>query len=88
MAESTGGRDGMGKYVMSIAVAMTGVEASRIRRYEAAGVLRPCRTGGGLRLFSDADIALIREVAKLEAEGVNLSGIRVILEMRRRTAGR
>ena len=74
--------DEEGKYVMSIAVSMTGVDAHRIRRYEAAGVLKPCRTGGGQRLFSDADIVLIREVAELEREGVNLKGIRVILEMR------
>jgi len=88
MPELVGGRDDEGKYVMSIAVAMTGVDAHRIRRYEAAGMFKPCRTGGGQRLFSDADIALIREAAGLEKEGVNLNGIRVILEMRRGTVER
>ena len=83
MSDAVFGRDEKGKYVMSIAVSMTGVDAHRIRRYEAAGVLKPCRTEGGKRLFSDADIALIREVVELEREGVNLNGIRVILEMRR-----
>ena len=88
MPESVGRRDDVGKYVMSIAEAMSGVDAHRMRRYEAAGVLRPGRTEGGRRLFSDADIATIREVARLEGEGINLKGIRVILEMRRGTAGR
>lgn len=88
MPESTVRRDDAGKYVMSIAVAMTGVDAHRIRRYEAAGVLKPGRTEGGRRLFSDADIATIRETARLEGEGINLNGIRVILEMRRGIAER
>jgi len=88
MPERVGRRDEEGKYVMSIAVAVTGVDAHRIRRYEAAGLFKPCRTGGGQRLFSDADLELIRAAAELEREGVNLNGIRVILEMRRGTVGR
>jgi len=70
-----------GKYVMSVAVGMTGIEAHRIRRYESAGLLCPCRTGGRQRLFSDEDIELIRRIAGLEEQGVNLSGVRIILEM-------
>jgi len=73
-----------GKYVMSVAVGITGIEAHRIRRYEAAGLLCPCRTGGRQRLFSDHDIGMIREIARLEEQGVNLTGIGVILEMRRK----
>ncbi len=88
MPEPVGRRDEEGKYVMLIAVTMTGVDAHRIRRYEAAGMLKPGRTGGGQRLFSDADITLIRDVAELEKQGINLNGIRVILEMRHRNAGR
>jgi len=72
-----------GKYVMSVAVGLTGIEAHRIRRYEAAGLLCPCRTGGRQRLFSDDDIEVIREIAGLEEKGVNLTGVRVILEMSR-----
>ena len=72
-----------GKYVMSVAVGLTGIEAHRIRRYEAAGLLCPCRTGGRQRLFSDDDIEVIREISGLEEQGVNLTGVRVILEMRK-----
>jgi len=71
------------KYVMSVAVRLSGVGASRIRRYEAAGLLTPGRTKGGQRLFSDGDIRRIREVSRLESEGINLKGIKVILDMRR-----
>ncbi len=71
-----------GKYVMSVAVGMTGIEAHRIRRYEAAGLLCPCRTPGGQRLFSDEDIRAIKKIAELEEQGVNLSGVKVILNMK------
>jgi len=71
-----------GRYVMSVAVTMTGVDAHRIRKYEDAGLVTPSRTSGGQRLFSNLDIARIREVARLEHEGVNLKGIEVILRMR------
>jgi len=73
----------VGKYVMSVAVMMTGVEAYRIRRYETVGLVLPSRTGGRLRLFSDADIQLIREISGLELQGVNLKGVRLILDMKR-----
>lgn len=72
-----------GRYVMSVAVSMTGVDAYRIRRYEAAGLVKPVRTEGGQRLFSDRDIDRIREVVRLEGDGINLKGIEVILRMKR-----
>ncbi|MFW6116651.1 MAG: MerR family transcriptional regulator [bacterium] len=73
----------MGKYTMSVAVRLTDVEAHRIRRFEAFGLLRPDRTDSKQRLYSDAEIELIREIAELETEGVNLPGVRMILAMRR-----
>jgi len=71
------------KYTMGVAVRLTGVEAGRIRRFEEAGLLEPKRTEGGQRLFTDSEIELIKEVAKLEDEGANLEGIKIILAMRR-----
>ena len=82
-SEDRGRRGVEGKYVMSVAVGMTGVEAYRIRRYEMGGLLRPVRSTGGRRLLSDEEICLIREAARLEGEGVNVKGIRLILKMRR-----
>lgn len=92
MAEFTVGRKkrgelderGVGKYTMSVAVMLTGVVAHRIRRFEQSGLLDPFRTKARQRLFSDRGIELIREIAKLEDQGINMPGIKVILEMRRR----
>jgi len=81
-SEDRGRRGVEGKYVMSVAVGMTGVEAYRIRRYEVGGLLRPVRSVGGRRLLSDEEICLIREVARLEGEGVNVKGIRLILKLK------
>jgi DNA-binding transcriptional MerR regulator len=70
------------KYTMGVATRLTGVQAARIRRFEAAGLIQPKRTEGGQRLFTDSQIERIREVATLEDEGVNLDGVRVILAIR------
>jgi MerR family transcriptional regulator/heat shock protein HspR len=78
----------VGKYVMSVAVRLSGVGAARIRRYESTGFLSPVRTEGGQRLFSDRDIAAIRDVAELETKGVNLKGVKVIIAMRHQPAER
>ena len=75
--------DSGGKYTMAVAVSLTGVEAHRIRRYEEAGLLKPVRTKGGQRLYSDNEIKLIKDIAELEKEGINLQGVSAILAMRR-----
>ena len=71
------------KYTMLVTVMLTGVVAHRIRRFEECGLCRPVRTPSGHRLYSDADIELIKEIAVLEGEGINLAGVKVILKMRR-----
>jgi len=78
------GKERVGKYTMSVAVRLTSVEAHRIRRFEKGGLLQPTRTETRQRLFSDHGIKLIREIAKLEDQGINIPGIKVILEMKRR----
>jgi DNA-binding transcriptional MerR regulator len=72
-----------GKYTMSVTVRLTTVNAHRIRRFEQVGLLRPARTEAGQRLFSDIEIRLIREIAKLEREGINLRGIKAIIAIRK-----
>ena len=74
----------VGKYTMSVTVMLTGVVAHRIRRFEHGGLLDPYRTEARQRLFSDNLIELIKEIAKLEDQGINMPGIKAILEMRRR----
>jgi DNA-binding transcriptional MerR regulator len=71
------------KYTMGVIVRLTGVEAGRIRRFEESGLLSPQRTKGGQRLFTDSEMDLIKEIAKLEDESANLEGIKIILAMRR-----
>ena len=73
----------MGKYTMGVAVRLTGVEAHRIRRFEENGLLEPARTEAGQRLYSDAEIKLIKEIARLEDQGINMEGVRAVLAMRR-----
>lgn len=71
----------LAKYTMAVAVMMTGAAAHRIRRFEEAGLFKPQRTGNKQRLYSDVDIELIRRIISLENNGVNLPGIKIILDM-------
>jgi MerR family transcriptional regulator, heat shock protein HspR len=71
----------LAKYTMAVAVMMTGAAAHRIRRFEEAGLLKPQRTGNKQRLYSDRDIELIRRIVALEQSGVNLPGIKIILDL-------
>jgi DNA-binding transcriptional MerR regulator len=68
---------------MAIAVKLTAVDPYRIRKYEEGGLLTPERTEGHQRLFSENDIEIIKQAAKLEDEGINVEGIKAILAMRR-----
>jgi MerR family transcriptional regulator, glutamine synthetase repressor len=73
--------DFIAKYTMSIAVRITGIAAHRIRKYEEFGLCKPERTTSQQRLFSDNDIEVIRKIKTYEKDGVNLRGIKVILDM-------
>lgn len=73
----------MAKYTMGVTVRLTRIEAHRIRRFEQAEIIRPARTEARQRLYSDYEIELIKEIAELEDQGINLVGIKVILAMRR-----
>ncbi len=69
------------RYVISVAARLMGIPAHTLRAYEKAGLLKPSRTQGNLRLYSDEDLRLVRRIAELDKRGVNKAGIRVILEM-------
>ncbi|MFC1925247.1 MerR family transcriptional regulator [Chloroflexota bacterium] len=71
------------KYTMGVTVRLTRIQAYRIRRFEQAEIIRPARTEARQRLYSDYEIELIREIARLEDQGINLIGIKVILAMRK-----
>lgn len=73
----------IGKYTMGVTVRLTRIQAYRIRRYEQAEIISPVRTETRQRLYSDSEIELIKEIARLEDQGINLIGVKVILSMRR-----
>ena len=65
------------------AARLTGIPIWTLRWIEKHGVLRPGRTDGRQRLYSEEEMDLLREVRGLMEQKVNLAGIRVILSMRR-----
>jgi MerR family transcriptional regulator/heat shock protein HspR len=69
------------RYVISVASRLVGVPAHTLRAYEKADLIRPDRTQGNMRLYSDADISLLQRIAELADQGVNTAGIKIILEM-------
>ena len=72
----------LAKYTMAIAVMMTGVAAHKIRKFEDFGLCKPARSVSKQRLYSDCDIERIRQISLLEKDGINLPGIKYILDMK------
>ena len=71
-------------YVISVAAELAGVHPQTLRIYERKGLVEPARTGGGSRRYSDADIALLRRIQELTTEGLNLAGVRRVLDLEER----
>jgi MerR family transcriptional regulator/heat shock protein HspR len=69
-------------FVISVAAQLAGMHPQTLRQYDRLGLVSPQRTGGGGRRYSDRDVALLREVQRLsQEEGVNLAGIKRIIEL-------
>jgi len=68
-------------YVISVAAELAGVHPQTLRIYERRGLVTPGRTSGGNRRYSEADIARLKHVAELAAEGMNLEGIRHVMQL-------
>lgn len=69
-------------FVISVAAELAGMHAQTLRQYDRLGLVSPGRTPGGGRRYSPRDVALLREVQRLSQEdGVNLAGIKRILEL-------
>lgn len=68
-------------YVISVAAELAGVHPQTLRIYERKGLVDPARTSGGSRRYSDADIAALRRVIELTDEGLNLAGVKRIIEL-------
>ncbi len=68
-------------YVISVAAELTGVHPQTLRVYERKGLLDPSRTEGGSRRFSDQDLDRLRHIQSLTTAGVNLEGVRRVMEL-------
>lgn len=69
-------------YVISVAAQLSGLHAQTLRAYDRLGLVSPGRSAGGGRRYSLRDVLALREVQRLsQEEGVNLSGIKRILEL-------
>jgi len=79
-------RDTRALFAISVAAERADMQIQNLRVYERRGLIEPARTAGGTRLYSEADIAVLRRIAELLAEGLNLAGIRRVLELEARVA--
>ena len=73
-------------YVISVAAELAGVHPQTLRIYERKGLVDPARTGGNSRRYSDADIALLQRIQDLTNDGLNLAGVKRVLELEQRVA--
>ncbi len=84
-ARTAGIRDSVemtGLYIISVAARLTEMHPQTLRKYERVGLIRPSRTGGSLRLYSEEDLARLRLIRNLTDNfGLNLAGVRLVMEL-------
>src|SRR3954451_1844304 len=68
-------------FVISVAAELAGVHPQTLRIYERKGLLDPARTGGGSRRYSDDDIEQLRRIQQLTNDGLNLAGVKRVLDL-------
>jgi len=68
-------------YVISIAAQLSGLHPQTLRQYDRMGLVSPSRAQGRGRRYSLRDIALLRNVSRMVSEGINLAGIKRIIEL-------
>ncbi len=70
------------RYMISIAAELVGMHPQTLRMYEAKGLVRPGRTPGNTRLYSDADLERLRLIQRLTTQlGLNLAGVENVLRL-------
>jgi MerR family transcriptional regulator, heat shock protein HspR len=71
------------RYMISVAADLVGMHPQTLRIYEAKGLVRPKRTPGNTRLYSEADLERLRLIQTLTTElGLNLAGVELVLKLR------
>lgn len=73
-------------YVISVAAELSGMHPQTLRIYERKGLVSPARTAGGSRRYSDADVALLQRISELTSDGMNLVGVKRVLQLERKVA--
>jgi MerR family transcriptional regulator/heat shock protein HspR len=69
-------------YMISVAAELVGMHPQTLRMYETKGLVRPQRTPGGTRLYSEADVERLRIIQRLTTElGLNLAGVELVLSL-------
>ena len=70
------------RYMISVAAELVGMHPQTLRIYESKGLIRPKRTAGNTRLFSEADLERLRLIQQLTNDlGLNLAGVEQVLHM-------
>ncbi len=71
-----------GRYMISVAADLVGMHPQTLRLYESKGLVRPARTPGGTRLYSEVDLERLRLIQRLTTElGLNLAGVEQVLRL-------
>ena len=70
-----------GVYGISVAAELVGTGVQNLRLYESRGLLEPARTEGGTRRYSANDLDVLRRIGALLADGLNLAGIAMVLQL-------
>jgi MerR family transcriptional regulator, heat shock protein HspR len=69
-------------YMISVAAELVGMHPQTLRLYETKGLVRPKRTPGGTRLYSESDVERLRIIQRLTTElGLNLAGVELVLRL-------
>ena len=72
---------GRGVFAISVAAELAGLHPQTLRIYEREGLIEPNRRPGGTRLYSNTDVERLREIATLTGSGLNIAGVRLVLEL-------
>ena len=74
--------DNRPRYMISVAAELVGMHPQTLRMYEQKGLVRPQRTAGNTRLYSEADLERLRLIQKLTTQlGLNLAGVEAVLDL-------
>ena len=74
--------DDRGRYMISVAAELVGMHPQTLRVYEQKGLVRPKRTAGNTRLYSESDLERLKLIQRLTTElGLNLAGVELVLRL-------